>query len=128
MRNEFKSRGCTIRRFAVVLVVLGTLGIGSMLSSANAPTTSVTITNNSSHEIRHIYLSSTSEENWGADQLDPSIISPGGGTFTLSVACSAADIKVIAEDVEGCFLYQVVACGQSTTWTIANDSSRNCGN
>lgn len=129
MKNEFKSHGWTIRRFVDLVVVLGTIGVASLLSSAQAPTTSVTITNNSSREIRHIYLSPTNQENWGADQLEPATISPGGGTFTMSnVSCSAADIKVIAEDVDGCFLYRVVACGQSTTWTITDESGRDCGN
>ncbi len=128
MKNGLKSWSITGRRFAVVLIGLGAIGLGSMLSSAHAPTTSVTITNNSSRQISHIYLSPTNQESWGADQLEPSTISAEGGTFTLGVSCSAADIKVIAEDVDGCFLSQVVTCGQGTTWTIANDSGRNCGN
>jgi len=127
MKREIKSRGWSIYCLGLLLIVLGAIGISSTVSSASMPTTSVTITNNSSREISHIYLSPTNQENWGADQLEPSTISPGGGTFTLNVSCSSADIKVIAEDVDGCFLYQVVSCGQSSTWTITNESGRNCG-
>jgi hypothetical protein len=112
-----------------VLTVIGILATVPLLLGARSPaTTSITVVNNSSSAIRHIYLSPTNEENWGADQLESSTISPGGGSYTLSVSCSAADIKVIAEDAEGCFLSQVVTCGQSSTWTITNESGRNCGN
>jgi len=127
MKREIKSRGWNIYGLVLLLIVLGTISISSTMSSASVPTTSVAITNNSSREISHIYLSPTDQESWGADQLEPSTISAGGGTFTLNVSCSTADIKVIAEDVDGCFLYQVVSCGQSSTWTITNESGRNCG-
>jgi hypothetical protein len=57
------------------------------------------------------------------------VISPNGGSFTISdVSCSGSSIKVIAEDQEGCFSYQVVSCSGSATWTITNDTSRDCGN
>ena len=127
MKREIKSRGWNIYGLILLLIVMGTIGISSTMSSASAPTTSVTITNNSSREISHIYLSPTNQESWGVDQLEPSTISAGGGTFTLNVSCSASDIKVIAEDVDCCFLYQVVSCGQSSTWTITNESGTNCG-
>lgn len=127
MKREIKSRGWSIYSFSLLLIVVGTICISATMSSASAPTTSVTITNSSSREISHIYLSPTNEESWGADQLEPSTISASGGTFTLNVSCSTADIKVIAEDVDGCFLSQVVSCGQSSTWTITDESGRNCG-
>lgn len=129
MRNDGRGRGRTIQRIAIFLLVLVAMGTGSFLSSAHAPATAVTIVNNSSRDVRHVYLSSTSDNNWGPDQLNPSIISAAGGSFTLNdVACNAADLKVIAEDQDGCFVYKVITCGESTTWTITNESTRDCGN
>jgi hypothetical protein len=117
-----------IRYTAIIVFVLGIVASATMLSAANLPSTSVTIVNNSSREIKHVYLSATTDNNWGADQLDPSTISAGGGTFTLSnVSCSGAGVKVIAEDADGCFVYKVVSCDESTTWTITNEAARDCG-
>ncbi|MEO8435570.1 MAG: hypothetical protein ABI596_11800 [Pyrinomonadaceae bacterium] len=118
------------RHFGIVLTVIGILATVPLLSGAYTPaTTSITVVNNSSRAIRHVYLAPTNEENWGPDQLAPATIVAGGGTFTMSsVSCSAADIKVIAEDQDGCFLNQVVSCGQSSNWTITNESVRDCGN
>lgn len=131
MKSHFaKSRNNSNGRFAIVLTLIGILATVPMLLGAHTPaTTSITLINNSSREIRHVYLSPTSQDNWGPDQIGGSMIGSGGGSYTLNnVSCNQADIKVIAEDQNGCFLYQVVACGQSSTWTITNDATPDCGN
>ena len=124
-------RKLVVRSKALVLfaTVVGVLGGSTLLSAAHAPATSVTIVNNSSREIRHIYLAPQDQNNWGADQLGSSVIAAGGGSVTLNdVACSGANVRVITEDQEGCFLSQIVACQEATTWTITNEAIPDCGN
>ena len=117
---------------SVSLVVLGIfVGImvcGPLLSNAHAPSTSITIVNNSNREIRHVFLSAPDQNNWGPDQLGSSAIAPNGGSATVSASCGGPSIKVIAEDHEGCFSYQVLTCSDTATWTITNDTARDCGN
>ena len=97
-------------------ILISIMAFATLLSGAPAPATNITIINNSSHEIRHVYLSAVDQNNWGSDQLVNSVIPSGGGSFTLSdVSCGASSIKVITEDESGCFLYKVVACSQATT-------------
>lgn len=130
MKSPFaRSKSNATRRFAIFLIVIGILAAVPLLSGAHAPgATSITVVNNSSREIRHLYLSPTTQDNWGPDQLTGAVISSGGGSYTLSnVSCEQTNIKVITEDQNGCFLYQVVACGQSSTWTITNDATPDCG-
>ena len=125
----------TLRKSSPLFTSLAVLGmfVGMMvygpLSKAHAPaTTAITIVNNSSREIRHVYLSAQDQNNWGSDQLVNSVIAPNGGSFTISDAnCGGTSVKVIAEDQEGCFIYKVVACSSSVTWTITNEDSRDCG-
>jgi len=110
-------------------VFVGVMVCGPLLTRAYVPTTAITITNNSNREIRHVFLSAPDSNNWGADQLGNSVISANGGSVTLSnVSCSGASIKVIAEDADGCFSYQVVTCSENATWTITSDTARDCGN
>jgi hypothetical protein len=98
-----------------------------LLSSARSQTTSIIIVNASNWEIRHVYLSPTDHDDWGPNQLGESVIPPTG-TFTLSdVACNQSDIKVITEDQNGCFLYQVVSCGGNAVRTITNTETPDCG-
>jgi hypothetical protein len=113
---------------SIATVILATVFGAPLLSRAALVETSVSITNNGGREIRHIYLSPTSQDNWGPDLLEPTVISPGGSYTLSNIACSGSDIKVIAEDQDGCFLYRVVTCGQSSTWTITSDTPRDCGN
>jgi hypothetical protein len=129
MRITLRKSSPLFTSLAVLGMFIGMMVFGPLMSKAHAPTTSITIVNNSSREIRHVYLSAPDQNNWGSDQLVNSVISPNGGSFTISDAnCGGASIKVIAEDQEGCFIYKVVSCSASTTWTITNEDSRDCGN
>src|ERR1044071_3388923 len=110
----------TLRKSRPVFTSLVLLGIfaavmvcGPMLTKAYAPTTAITIVNNSNREIRHVFLSAPDSNNWGADQLGNSVIAANGGSITLNVSCTGSSIKVIAEDQDGCFSYQVVSCSES---------------
>lgn len=126
----------TLRKSSTLFTSLGVLGIfvgmmvcGPLLSRAHVPSTAITIVNNSSREIRHVYLSPPDQNAWGSDQLGSSAIAPNGGSVTISnVSCGGSSIKVIAEDQDGCFIYKVVTCSESVTWTITNNDSRDCGN
>ena len=115
------------------LVVLGVFVVimvcAPLLSNAYSVSMSITIVNNSGREIRHVYFSAPDQNNWGSDQLVNSVIPANGGSFTLAnVSCADSGIKVIAEDQDGCFLYQVLTCSDSATWTISNSTTRDCGN
>ena len=129
MRITLRKSSPLFTSLAVLGMLIGMMVFGPLLSKAYAPTTAITIVNNSSREIRHVYLSAPDQNNWGSDQLVNSVISPNGGSFTISDAsCGGAGIKVIAEDQDGCFSYQVVSCSASSSWTITNDTARDCGN
>ena len=115
-------------RFILFLFLGGIVAALPLLSSAQPPATDITIVNNSSREINHLYFSPPDQNNWGPDQLNSSVIAAGGGSVTLTgVACEGQSIKVIAEDHEGCFFYKVVACGEASTWTITNEATPDCG-
>jgi hypothetical protein len=129
MRITLRKSSPLFTSVAVLGIFVGLMVCGPLLSKAYAPSTAITIVNNSSREVRHVYLSAPDQNNWGSDQLMNSVISPNGGSFTISnVSCGGSSIKVIAEDQDGCFIYQVVTCAESVTWTIASNAARDCGN
>jgi hypothetical protein len=108
----------------VILFALAALPLGSRAQ----PSTSVNIVNNSSRVIRNVYLSHVGVDDWGADQLSNGATIGPGQSFTLSnVACDQQQVKVIGEDQDGCFVSTVIACGSNATWTITNDTARDCG-
>lgn len=115
-------------RLLVVFVtgVVCLLGIGLATAARTSNTISVTITNHSSREIRHVYVAAGDPNNWGPDQLHGSI--PAGGSATLGdVGCDGTSVRVIAEDNNGCFVYYNAACDANQTWEITDATAPDCG-
>ena len=110
----------------VVLVTLCILGTFALRSQAAAPSATVTINNNSSWEIRALYLSPVDNDNWGDDQLNGSAIAPGS-SYSLNLSWEQPTVKLIAEDADGCFISTTVDATSNSSWAISSSSSRNCG-
>jgi hypothetical protein len=125
MRNSYAK--LTSRRLIIVCIALSALAALPLISSARSVnSTSINIVNNSSRQIRNVYLSHVDVDDWGANQLS-SAIAPGQSVTISNISCDSQQIKVIGEDQDGCFLSAVVACGTSSTWTITNDTAADCG-
>ncbi len=132
MRNPFNAilnpnKGFRLIMMIVVLCTPGTMTLLAGAPSAPPATTTITIVNNSSREIRNLYLSPANNDNWGPDQLGESDISPGQ-TFTLNVSWDQPTVKLVGEDAEGCFLSNTAdATTGAIVWTITNAATPNCG-
>jgi hypothetical protein len=127
MRNSHADTARNARRLAVLIASLCVFAALPLLASARARTASINVVNNSSREIIHVYLSHADGDDWGQNQLGDSSISPGQ-SFTISnVSWDQPQVKVIAEDRNGCFLSAVVTYGDGAAWTITNDTAADCG-
>jgi hypothetical protein len=98
-----------------------------LLSSAHSSLNSVTVTNSSTRQITHIYFSPVDPENWGPDQLNNAALGNGQSVTLSNSACDGAEIKVIGEDRDGCFLSAVVSCSGNASWTITDSTPADCG-
>lgn len=120
----------TITKRLLVVILAGAiclLGISLAVAARTSNTISVTVTNHSSRDIRHVYLAVGDPNNWGPDQLHGSSI-PSGGSVTLGdVGCDGASVRVIAEDNNGCFVYYNAACDANQTWEITDATTPDCG-
>lgn len=114
-----------LRRSIIFAVGVAVLVILPLISSAQ-PATSVTITNSSTREIRHLYLSSVNADDWSNDQLNNSVIGTGQSVTLSDVSCSQQQIKVIAEDQDGCFATTIVNCGENSTWAVTSTTTFDC--
>lgn len=118
----------SIQQLSVLLAVALVVVAIPLISCAQTPTATVTITNNSNLAIKHLYLSPVDSENWGPDQLDGSVISSGQSYTLNNSTCTGSSIKVISEDQNGCFLRHTVDCSTDSAWTISNSDAPDCGN
>ncbi|HMF56098.1 MAG TPA: hypothetical protein VK619_07040 [Pyrinomonadaceae bacterium] len=118
-------KGATGTRLALAAIIFCALVAAPFMSRAQSQTATISVSNDSSRVIRHVYLSSPSDDNWSADQLTGALGT--GGSVTLSgVGCYDSGVKVIAEDADGCFVSTVVGCGNAS-WSITNDITPDCG-
>jgi len=106
---------------SVALVALAALTYG------RTTTTAVNIVNNSSKDIRSVYISHVNSDDWSANQLGDAVISAGHSFNLANVAWDENQVKIIGEDEDGCFVSTVVNCGDNSTWTITNETTRDCG-
>jgi len=115
------------RGLIVIFISLLVVALTPLLSSARTQTTSVNIVNSSSRDIVHVYLSHVNVDDWSGNQLGDATIGPGQSFSLANVPCDQQQVKVIAEDQDGCFLSTVITCGDGATWTVTNDTARDCG-
>jgi hypothetical protein len=126
MRNSDGRRN--FRGLIIICVAFLIAAALPFLSSARtSPATSVNIVNSSSRQIRNVYLSPVDSDNWSGNQLGDATISAGQSFSLNNVACDQQQVKVIGEDQDGCFVSTTITCGDSVTWTITNDTARDCG-
>ena len=109
------------------MLVAVTLALGTMALPYAAPPQAVTLTivNNSSRDIRHVYVTPANSDNWGADLLDGSVIAPGVSR-TFNINWDQPTVKLVAEDQDGCFIMTTVSSSGTIDWTITNSSPRDC--
>ncbi|MBV9925985.1 MAG: hypothetical protein JOZ96_13285 [Acidobacteria bacterium] len=127
MRSLQSSKHGKAPGFFTLCVALCVLAALPLLAGARARTASITIANNSGRTITHIYLSHQDQDDWGPNQLGEATIA-SGGTYTVNnVSWDQAQVKLVAEDGNGCFSYGVVSAASDSTWTITNDTAADCG-
>jgi len=122
------SDGSRIPR-SVLIIGVALIAVASLplLSSARTNSTSVTIVNNSSREIRNVYWSHVDADDWSNDLLGEQTIAPGQSATVSGIACDGQQVKIIGEDQDGCFVSTVISCGTSGSWSITNDTAKDCG-
>jgi len=101
-------------------------GGGGGEASTGGETSSVLIVNDSDYAIFYLYMSPTSQETWGPDQLGSEIIDSGGGSFTLTgIPCDSYDVRLVDEDDDECIVPAVDVCADAG-WHITNDDLLRC--
>lgn len=111
----------------VVITAAALIGTAILTMAKNGATVKITVRNNTSREIRHIYLAAENPDNWSADQLHNGTVTSGASFVLEGVTCGGSSVRVIAEDQNGCFVYFNAACDADQTWEITDAASPDCG-
>jgi hypothetical protein len=116
-----------MRKVQIATLIL--LAVFTIPASAARKKATIKVINQSKWEIHHLYLSSTTDKQWGSDQLGDEVIQAKGGSFTLTnIDCDDYDIKVVDEDGDECVVEAVNLCGDETVWKITDKILLACEN
>jgi hypothetical protein len=130
-KSTSKKRLAALTTLVCALISIPALSNGaSTRVSTAAPMMTIAVANNASRDIYHLYLSPVDHDAWGPDLLTEATILRTGQTFTIAEAsCTGNEIKVVAEDRQGCFIYVVLGCAEASAgWTITDAYPVDCGN
>jgi hypothetical protein len=107
--------------------VLLSLGLAAALSiPAAAESANVTVHNNSSFALHHMFLSPVGEDQWGADQLRDKVVAPGESYLLTEIPCADYDLKLVDEDGDECVLEVPAICGGNEDWNVADEGLLEC--
>lgn len=115
-----------IYRLLILVGAVSLFCVLTPLSSATAPTLTLSVVNNSQKEIRHLFLASAGTDNWGDDQISEPI--SAGTSRNINASWNESTVKVVVEDEDGCFLTTTLDAAGNPNWTITSSTARNCGN
>ncbi len=106
--------------------VFGAYALTLSPSEAQQRRATITVRNRSNWTIMHLYVSPTSGNQWGPDQLGEEVIR-SGGSFTLrNIPCDDYDVKLVDEDGDQCVVNAVNMCNDNSVWTITNELLADC--
>lgn len=88
---------------------------------------SLTIKNNSSWDIYHIYVSSSNDPDWGSDLLGRRVLGNGSQHTITNVSFGQWDLKFVDEDGDVCILNKIQVT-RNLSWTLTNRWLLDCEN
>lgn len=112
------------RRIAIALLAVSMLATTAF--AAPKKKASIKVINQSNWEIHHLFLSSSSDSEWGEDQLEDQIIGKGDSFTLTDIPCDDYDIRVVDEDGDECIIEAVEMCGDQSVWKITDKTLLAC--
>jgi len=109
-----------MRKLQLLSLAIVVAAIGLAAPAQAAKKARIKIINQSKWEIHHLYLSPTTEEKWGPDQLGDEVVGTNESFTLTSIECDDYDIRVVDEDGDECVIEDVHLCGDASVWRITD--------
>lgn len=80
------------------------------------------LTNQSRHEIRHLYVAGSNDTRWSGDQLQGEALLRGDSVILSNIRCGASYfIKAVDEGGRQFVVRQTNVCGTESDWAITDE-------
>jgi hypothetical protein len=87
---------------------------------------SVTLANQSSYAIEHLFLSPQNQGSWGPDQLGADILASGQTVKFDGIDCDTYDLRLVDEDGDECVVPGVDLCLEDAQWELTDEALLSC--
>lgn len=114
-----------MKRATLTVSTLASAMLLGLVAAPAAMADDITIKNESNWHIVNFYLSSSSDPNWGPDQLGEQVIGSGQNFELRGVPCDTYDVRIVDQDQDVCIVKGIELCG-ANGWTITSQALLNC--
>ena len=102
-------------------LVTATLGATGCIISDNS-SSDLTVTNDSSFDIRELYLTFSTSSGFGANRLGSNPLLPGESITLAGISCDTYDVLMVDETGAKCEHDSLSLCGSSAFFDITNNT------
>ena len=87
---------------------------------------SVTVQNDSSYNVHHLFLTPAHEVHWGPDWLGKDVLAHNETVTLTGLECEEYDIKVIDHEGDECVVEDLNLCLQDAHWQLTDKELTAC--
>lgn len=99
--------------------------IAACVSLGAVAASTVQIHNQSSWDLHELYISLSTEEEWGSDLLGDQIVESGQFANLRDVPCADYDVRIVDEDGDVCIVSEVALC-EDAAYVLDDDDLLSC--
>ena len=90
-------------------------------SSSNDASSTLTVDNNSSFDLKELHLTRSTSSGWGPNLLDAAL-RPGESIFLDGISCDTYDVLMVDETGAQCEADGIDICFSDAAWVITNNT------
>ena len=103
-------------------LLVSALATGCTVSSSTNGSSSLTVTNNSSFDIKELYLTFSVSSGFGVNHLGNNPLLPGEQIVLDGIACDTYDVLFVDETNAECETDGISLCFDNADWVITNNT------
>ena len=87
---------------------------------------SITVDNDSSYAVHHIFLTPAHEVHWGPDQLGHDVLDPHETITLAGLDCEQYDLKLVDHEGDECTVEDIDLCLEDAHWHLTDSQLSAC--
>lgn len=86
----------------------------------------ISIDNDSSYAVHHVYLTPAHAVSWGPDQLGTDVLNPHEVALLSGLDCTEYDLRLVDHEGDECVVEDIDLCLQDAHWHLTDNALAAC--